>query len=356
MALHRILRSAPVALTGLALAGLTLTTGLGSARAAGITGAGATFPAPVYAKWAESYRAETGNALNYQAIGSGGGIRQIKGKTVDFGASDDPLPGAELEKDGLVQFPAVIGGVVPVINLPGVEPGRMVLTGEVLGRLYTGAITRWDDPAITALNPSIKLPSTAVTQIYRSDSSGTTAVFTDYLAKTSADFKAKVGSGKTVDWPAGVGGKGNAGVAANVSKLGGSIGYVEYAYAKQNKLSHTALVNANGKIVQPDNESFAAAAADADWSAAPGFGISLNDQKGDGAWPITSASFILMPRVAPKADQAAETLKFFQWAFTKGDRLALELDYVPLPKKTIGLITDSWKSIQDGKGNAVLAQ
>ncbi len=356
MALHSIFRSAPAALTGLALAGLTLTTGLNSANAAGITGAGATFPAPVYAKWAEAYRAETGHTLNYQAIGSGGGIRQIKGKTVDFGASDDPLPGAELDKDGLVQFPAVIGGVVTVVNLPGVEPGKMVLNGEVLGKLYAGSITKWDDPAIQALNPSIKLPSTAVTQIYRSDSSGTTAVFTDYLAKTSSDFKDKVGAGKTVNWPAGVGGKGNAGVAANVSKLGGSIGYVEYAYAKQNKLSHTALINAEGKTVQPDNASFAAAAADADWSAAPGFGISLNNQKGEAAWPITSASFILMHKVSPKPDQSSETLKFFQWAFTKGDKLALELDYVPLPAKTIGLVTESWKEIQDGKGNAVLAQ
>lgn len=356
MASHRIFRSAPAALTGLALAGLTLTTGLGTAQAAGITGAGATFPAPVYAKWAEAYLAETGHTLNYQAIGSGGGIRQIKGKTVDFGASDDPLPGEELAKDGLVQFPALIGGVVPVVNLPGVEPGKMVLNGEVLGKLFAGVITKWDDAAIKALNPSLTLPSSAVTQIYRSDSSGTTAVFTDYLAKTSADFKGKVGAGKTVDWPAGVGGKGNAGVAANVSKLAGSIGYVEYAYAKQNKLSHTALINAEGKTVQPDNQSFAAAAADADWSAAPGFGISLNNQKGANAWPITSASFILMHKNSPKPDQAAESLKFFNWAFNKGSQMALELDYVPLPQKTIGLVVDSWKQIQDGKGNAVLAQ
>ncbi len=356
MALHSIFRTAPAALTGLALAGLTLTTGLATAQAAGITGAGATFPAPVYAKWAEAYRAETGNTLNYQAIGSGGGIRQIKGKTVDFGASDDPIPGDELTKDGLVQFPAIIGGVVPVVNLPGVEPGKMVLTGEVLGKLYAGSITKWDDPAIKALNPSVNLPSTAVTQIYRSDSSGTTAVFTDYLAKASAEFKDKVGAGKTVNWPAGVGGKGNAGVAANVSKLAGSLGYVEYAYAKQNKLSHTALVNANGKTVQPDNDSFAAAAADADWSAAPGFGISLNNQKGDNAWPITSASFILMHKASPKPDQAAEALKFFSWAFSKGGKLALDLDYVPLPAKTIGLVSESWKQIQDEMGNAVLAQ
>ena len=356
MALHSIFRSAPAAITGLALAGFTLTTGLGSAHAAGITGAGATFPAPVYAKWAEAYRAETGHTLNYQAIGSGGGIRQIKGKTVDFGASDDPLPGDELAKDGLVQFPAIIGGVVPVVNVPGIGPGKMVLNGDVLGKLYAGVITKWDDPAIKALNPSLTLPSTAVTQIYRSDSSGTTAVFTDYLAGTSPEFKAKVGSGKTVNWPAGVGGKGNAGVAANVSKLAGSLGYVEYAYAKQNKLSHTALINANGKTVQPDNATFAAAAADADWSAAPGFGISLNNQKGDEAWPITSASFILMHKASPKPDQATEALKFFSWAFNKGGNLALDLDYVPLPRKTIDLVVDSWKQIQDNKGNAVLAQ
>lgn len=356
MALHSIFRSAPAAITGLALAGLTFTTGLGHAHAQGITGAGATFPAPVYAKWAEAYKAETGKTLNYQAIGSGGGIRQIKGKTVDFGASDDPIPGAELEKDGLVQFPAVIGGVVPVINVPGVEPGKLVLDGDLLGKLFAGLIAKWDDPAIQKLNPDVKLPSTAVTQVYRSDSSGTTAVFTDYLAKSSADFKDKVGAGKTVNWPAGVGGKGNAGVAANVSKIGGALGYVEYAYAKQNKLSHTALINANGKTVQPDNASFAAAAADADWKAAPGFGISLNNQKGDATWPITSASFILMHKVSPKPDQAAEALKFFHWAFAKGDKLALDLDYVPLPPKTIELVVESWKDVQDDKGNAVLAQ
>jgi phosphate transport system substrate-binding protein len=349
MARQHLVRLLPIAVTGLALAA-SITT----ASAASITGAGATFPAPVYAKWAEAYKAETGHALNYQAIGSGGGIRQIKGKTVDFGASDDPLPGDELTKDGLIQFPAVIGGVVPVVNVPGVEPGKMTLTGELLGKLFAGTIKKWNDPEVVKLNPGLKLPSTAVTQVYRSDSSGTTAVFTDYLEKASADFKTRVGSGKTVNWPSGIGGKGNAGVAANVSKIGGALGYVEYAFAKQNKLSHTALVNAAGKTVQPDNRTFAAAAADADWTTAPGFGISLNDQKGADAWPITSATFILMHRKAEKPEQSAETLKFFDWAMTKGEKLALDLDYVPLPKKTIERVTASWKEIQDQNGKAVL--
>ncbi len=342
-------------LISVSAAGLALTGMLATASAASITGAGATFPAPVYAKWAEAYKAATGNTLNYQAIGSGGGIRQIKSKTVDFGATDDPLTGEELAKDQLVQFPAVVGGVVPVVNLPGVEPGKMVLTGELVGKLFSGAIAKWDDPAIKALNPDLKLPATAVTQVYRSDSSGTTAVFTDYLAKASPDFKTKVGSGKTVNWPAGIGGKGNAGVAANVSKVAGAIGYVEFSYAKQNKLSHTALKNAVGKVVQPDNETFAAAAANADWRSTPGFGISLNDQKGDKAWPITSATFILMHRKADKPTQSMDALKFFQWAFANGAQLALDLDYVPLPKPTIQLVTESWKEIQDTGGKTILA-
>lgn len=314
------------------------------ATAAEITGAGATFPAPIYAKWAEAYKAATGTALNYQAIGSGGGVKQIRAKTVDFGASDDPMKGPDLEKDGLLQFPAIIGGVVPVVNLQGVKPGELKLNGAVIGDIFRSAITKWNDPAIAALNPGVKLPSSAITLVYRSDSSGTTAAFTDYLAQVSAQFKADVGSGKTVNWKSGVGGKGNAGVAANVSKIGGAIGYVEYAYAKQNKMTHAALVNRDGKTVQPSDETFAAAAAKADWKAAPGFGVNLNNQPGEKAWPITSASFILIHRDVEKVERVTEALKFFDWAMKNGQKLALELDYVPLPASVVGEIQAAWRS------------
>lgn len=335
--------------------GSALALAAAAASAANITGAGATFPAPVYAKWAEAYKAASGNALNYQAIGSGGGIKQINAKTVDFGASDDPVKGADLDKGGLLQFPAIIGGIVPVVNVPGIGPGQMVLAGNVLADIFRGAVTKWNDPAIAKLNPSLKLPATAITLVYRSDSSGTTAGFTRYLAEVSADFDKSVGKGKTVDWPTGVGGKGNAGVAANVTKIAGSVGYVEYAYAKQNKLAHVSLVNKAGKAVQPDDKSFAAAAAGADWSKAPGFGISLNNQADPAAWPITSASFILMPRVAPKPDRAAEALKFFKWAFENGSKLATDLDYVPLPEAVIRQVSASWAGIKGADGKPVLA-
>ena len=301
-------------LTGTALAIVASS----AALAVEITGAGATFPAPVYAKWAEAYKAKTGHSLNYQAIGSGGGVKQITAKTVDFGASDDPMPGAELTSGNLLQFPAVIGGVVPVVNIPGVTPGKMVLTGETLAAIYSGQIKKWNDPAIAKTNASLTLPDLAITVVYRSDSSGTTAVFTGYLAEVSANFKTAVGAGKTVNWPAGIGGKGNAGVAANVSKIGGSLGYVEYAFAKQNKLAHAALINKDGKTVQPDDLTFAAAAAKADWSKAPGFGISLNNQPGADSWPITSASFILMHIAPSDPARSAEVLKFFRWALTEG--------------------------------------
>ena len=317
-----------------------------AAAAADITGAGASFPAPVYAKWAEVYKAKTGNAINYQAIGSGGGVKQIKGKTVDFGASDDPVPGADLEKSGLIQFPAVIGGVVPVVNVEGVGPGKMILDANVIAAIYSGKVKKWNDPAIAKLNSGLKLPDQAITPVYRSDSSGTTAVFTTYLAEIVPQFKSDVGAGKTVNWPSGLGGKGNAGVAANVSKLGGSIGYVEYAYAKQNKLSHTGLVNKAGKIVQPDEKTFAAAAAGADWSKAPGLGISLNNQAAGDAWPVTSATFILMHKNPKDAKQSAEVLKFFKWALAEGKDLAKELDYVPMPDSTIPLIEATWKEIK----------
>ena len=325
-----------------------------SAQAADITGAGATFPAPIYAKWAEAYKAATGNALNYQAIGSGGGVKQINSKTVDFGASDDPMKGADLEKNGLVQFPAIIGGIVPVMNLEGVQPGQLKLTGKVLADLYRGAITKWDDAAIAALNPGVKLPSTAVTLVYRSDSSGTTAGFTDYLAQVSPEFKDKVGAGKTVNWPAGLGGKGNAGVAASVTKIKGSLGYVEYAYAKQNKMTHAAMVNRDGKAVQPDEKTFAAAAANADWNSAPGFGVILNDQPGADAWPITSASFILMHKTADKPERSVEALKFFKWSLENGQKMATELDYVPLPANVVKQIEASWSQIRDASGKPVM--
>ncbi|MEI8303445.1 MAG: phosphate ABC transporter substrate-binding protein PstS [Burkholderiales bacterium] len=328
-----------------------LTAGIAQAQ---ITGAGATFPAPIYAKWAEAYKAASGVALNYQAIGSGGGIKQIQAKTVDFGATDDPLSVDELSKGGLVQFPAVIGGVVPVVNLAGVKPGEMKLTGTVLADIFRGQIKTWNDPAIAQLNPGVKLPATAITLVYRSDSSGTTYVFTDYLAQVSSAFKAAPGSGKTVNWPTGLGGRGNAGVAANVTKIDGAVGYVEYAYAKQNKMIHTALVNRDGKVVQPDDLTFAAAANRVDWKSEPGFGVNLNNQPGAEAWPITSATFILMYRAAGDAKRSAEALKFFKWAMNSGQKMAVDLDYVPLPPSVVKLIEASWNDIRDASGKPVL--
>jgi phosphate transport system substrate-binding protein len=328
--------------------------GISAVQAQDITGAGATFPAPVYAKWAEAYKAATGAQLNYQAIGSGGGIKQIVAKTVDFGASDDPLSGEDLTKNGLLQFPAVIGGVVAVFNVPGIGANQMVLNGAVLGDIYRGSIKTWNDPALAKLNPSLKLPDTAITLIYRSDSSGTTAVFTDYLAQTNAAFKASPGAGKTVNWPAGVGGRGNAGVAANVSKIAGSIGYVEYAYAKQNKMPYAAMLNRDGKRVEADDLTFAAAADKADWNAEPGFGISLNNQAGEKAWPMTSASFILMHKAATDPKRSAEALKFFKWSLANGGKLATDLDYVPMPANVVKQIENSWKDIKDASGKAVL--
>ena len=332
--------------TSLFIAGAAFAAAPFAAAAADITGAGASFPAPVYAKWAERYKAKTGNAVNYQAIGSGGGVKQIKGKTVDFGASDDPVSGDELDKSGLIQFPAVIGGVVPVVNIEGVAPGKMVLDANVIAAIYSGKVKKWNDPAIAKLNGGLELPDQAITPVYRSDSSGTTAVFTTYLAEIVPQFKSDVGAGKTVNWPSGLGGKGNAGVAANVSKLRGSIGYVEYAYAKQNKLSHTGLVNKAGKVVQPDEKTFAAAAAGADWSKAPGLGISLNNQVAPDAWPVTSATFILMHKHPADAKQSTEVLKFFKWALAEGQDLAKDLDYVPMPAATIPLIEATWKEIK----------
>jgi phosphate transport system substrate-binding protein len=327
---------------------------ISAVQAQDITGAGATFPAPVYAKWAEAYKAATGAQLNYQAIGSGGGIKQIVAKTVDFGASDDPLSGEDLTKNGLLQFPAVIGGVVAVFNVPGIGANQLVLNGAVLGEIYRGAIKTWNDPALAKLNPSLKLPDSAITLIYRSDSSGTTAVFTDYLAQTNPAFKTSPGAGKTVNWPAGVGGRGNAGVAANVTKIAGAIGYVEYAYAKQNKIPFAAMLNRDGKRVEADDLTFAAAADKADWNSEPGFGISLNNQAGEKAWPITSASFILMHKAATDPKRSAEALKFFRWSLANGGKLAVDLDYVPLPASVVKQIENSWKDVKDASGKAVL--
>jgi phosphate transport system substrate-binding protein len=315
-----------------------------SAFAADITGAGATFPFPIYSKWADAYKKETGNGLNYQSIGSGAGIKQIQAKTVTFGATDAPLKAEQLEKDGLVQWPMVMGAIVPVVNLEGVKPGELVLDGETLANIYLGKITKWDDPAIKKLNASVKLPSDAIAVVRRSDGSGTTFNFTDYLSKASADWKSKVGSNTAVEWPVGVGAKGNEGVAGNVGQTKNSIGYVEYAYAKQNKLTYTALVNKAGKTVQPTVEAFQAAASNADWAKAPGYYVILTDQPGEKSWPITASTFILMHKEPTDKAASAEAIKFFKWAFAKGDKMAEELDYIPMPDAVVKLIEKTWSS------------
>lgn len=325
-----------------------------SAVAADITGAGATFPYPIYSKWAESYKAATGNGLNYQSIGSGGGIKQIKAKTVDFGASDMPLKAEDLEAEGLIQFPAIMGGVVPIVNLDGITPGQLKMTPEVLANIYLGKIVKWNDAQIRALNLSIKLPDQDITVVHRSDGSGTTFLWTDFLSKTNADFKTVVGAGTAVKWPAGVGGKGNEGVAANVQRIKGSIGYVEYAYAKKNKMSHTQVQNRDGLFVQPDDETFKAAAAGADWAKTPGMGVVLTNQAGKASWPITGASFILLHKSQASAERAKEVLKFFEWSYKNGGAMATELDYVAMPPAVIKLVMDSWKAnVKDASGKAV---
>ncbi|MCS3764126.1 phosphate ABC transporter substrate-binding protein PstS [Bradyrhizobium centrosematis] len=312
------------------------------ALAADITGAGATFPFPIYSKWADAYKKETGNGLNYQSIGSGGGIKQIQAKTVTFGASDAPLKAEQLEKDGLVQWPMVMGAIVPVVNLEGVKPGELVFDGETLANIYLGKITKWDDAAIKKLNPSAKLPSEAITVVRRSDGSGTTFNFTNYLSKASADWKSKVGEGTAVEWPVGVGAKGNEGVSGNISQTKNSIGYVEYAYAKQNKLTYTGLVNKAGKLVQPTVEAFQAAASNADWAKAPGYYVILTDQPGEKSWPITAATFILMHKSATDKAASQEAIKFFRWAFKNGGKAAEELDYIPMPDSVVQLIEKTW--------------
>jgi len=326
------------------------------ASAVDITGAGATFPYPVYAKWAEAYKAKSGNGMNYQSIGSGGGIKQIKAKTVDFGASDAPLKLEELEKEGLVQFPTVMGGVVPVVNLEGIKPGELKLSAKTLADIYLGKIKKWNEPAIADLNKGLKLPDSEITVVNRSDGSGTTFIFTNYLSKVSTEWKDKVGNATSVSWPAptGAGGKGNEGVASFVQRLKGSIGYVEYAYAKQNKLTFTLLQNRDGQFVAPDEKSFQAAAAGADWKNAPGFYEILTDEPGKTSWPITGATFILMHKSQANADKAKEVLRFFDWAYQDGDKMALDMDYIPMPDAVVKLVQTEWKNkIKDSGGKPI---
>ena len=315
---------------------------ISSAMAADISGAGATFPYPIYSKWADAYKKETGNGMNYQSIGSGAGIKQIQAKTVTFGASDSPLKAEALEKNGLVQWPQVMGALVAVVNLEGIQPGELVLDGSTLADIYLGKVKTWDDAAIKKLNPTAKLPSAAITVVRRSDGSGTTFLWTNYLSKVSAEWKAKAGEVTAVEWPAGVGAKGNEGVAGNVAQTKNSIGYVEYAYAKQNKLTYTAIINKAGKTVQPTVPAFQAAAASADWANAPGYYQILTDQAGDTSWPITGATFILMHKQPADKAAAAEALKFFSWSFEKGGKLAEELDYIPMPEGVVKLIKATW--------------
>ena len=338
--------------------GITTVTALvfagASQAAATITGAGATFPYPIYAKWAEAYKAQSGASMNYQSIGSGGGIKQITARTVNFGASDMPLTPEKLEKDGLMQFPTVIGGVVPVINVAGIADGTLKLDGETLANIYLGKITRWDDPALVAMNKDIRLPAENITVVHRSDGSGTTFIFTNYLSKASPEWKSAVGEGTAVSWKAGTGGKGNEGVASYVQRIKGSIGYVEYAYALQNRMNPVQMKNRDGQFVMPGEVSFKAAAANAQWDKAPGFYEILTDEPGKESWPISGATFILMHKMQEDAATAREVLKFFDWAYTNGSKLASDLDYVPLPENVQNLIRKAWKNqIRDTSGSSL---
>ena len=336
----------------IAVATLSLCLGSGLAAAQDVTGAGATFPAPIYAQWADAYNKATGARINYQSVGSGAGIRQIRAKTVDFGATDMPLTDADLAKDGMIQFPTVIGGVVPVVNIKGVTPGQIRLTGAVLGDIFLGKITRWNDAAILALNAGVPLPDAAITPVRRADGSGTTFIFTNYLSKVNAEWKAKVGEGTAVNWPVGAGGKGNEGVSAFVQRLPNSIGYVEYAYAKQNKMSHVLLRNKDGVYVGPDDSTFKAAAAGADWSKT--FYQILTEQPGKDSWPITGATYILMYKTQDKPANATNSLKFFDWAYVNGDKMADDLDYVPLPASVKNLVRKQWAdNLKDAAGKAI---
>ena len=340
----------------IAAAALAAAAFVAPASALDISGAGATFPYPIYAKWADAYKKETGSGLNYQSIGSGGGIKQIQAKTVTFGASDMPLKGEQLEKDGLVQFPTVMGGVVPGVNIEGIKSGDVVLDGPTLAKIFLGEVKTWNDPAIAKLNPNAKLPSQAIVVVHRSDGSGTTFLFTDYLSKVSADWKSKVGANTAVEWPVGLGAKGNEGVANNVTQTKGSIGYVEYAYAKQNKMTSLNMMNKDGKAVAPTAEAFKAAAASADWGGTPGFGVILTNQAGPTSWPLAGATFILMHKQPKDTAAAAEALKFFAWAYAKGDKMAEELDYVPMPDTVVGAIEKAWaQQIKDASGKPLYA-
>jgi phosphate transport system substrate-binding protein len=322
------------------------------ASAQDVTGAGASFPAPVYAKWADAYNKASGARINYQSVGSGAGMKQIKSKTVDFGASDAPLQDDELAKDGLIQFPTVIGGVVPVVNIVGITPGQIKLTGELLGDIYLGKITKWNDAALTTLNPGVPLPAADIAVVRRADGSGTSFNFTNYLSKVNPEWKAKVGEGTAVNWPVGAGGKGNEGVSAFVQRLPNSIGYVEYAYAKQNKMSYVLLKNKAGVFVPPDDLNFKAAAAGADWNKT--FFQVLTDQPGKDAWPITAATFIMMHKVQDKPVNASNSLKFFDWAYNNGDKMAADLEYVPMPDPVKALVRKAWTdNLKDGTGKAI---
>jgi phosphate transport system substrate-binding protein len=326
----------------------------GAVSAAEISGAGATFPYPIYAKWADAYKKETGIGLNYQSIGSGGGIQQIRTRTVTFGASDMPLEPKELEALDCVQFPTVMGGVIPVVNLPDVKPGEMVLDGPTLAKIYLGEIKKWNDPAIAKLNPTMKLPSTAIAVVERSDGSGTTFIFTNYLSKVSPEWKAKVGSSTSVQWPAGIGAKGNEGVAGQTKQIPGAIGYVEYSYVQQNHMTYTKLVNKDGNAVDPVASAFEAAAADADWLGTPGFGVLLTNQPGAESWPIAGATFILFPRNPKDPAAAKEALKFFSWAYAHGGKMAEELGYLPMPEKVQAAVRQSWAKEIRGPGGKPL--
>lgn len=335
-----------IAITSLSLSGC-----LTASFAQDVTGAGATFPAPLYSKWADSYHKAFGARMNYQSVGSGAGLNQIRAKTVDFGASDMPLRDEQLAKDGLVQFPTVIGGVVPVVNIKGVSPGQMKLTGQVLGDIYLGKITKWNDAALTALNPDVQLPDAAISVVRRADGSGTSFIFTNYLSKVNAEWQSKVGEGTAVNWPTGAGGKGNEGVAAFVTRLPNSIGYVEYAYVKQNKMTYTLLKNKDGNFSAPDDANFKAAAAGANW--AKSFYQVLTEQPGKDSWPLTGATFIMMQKVQEKPANATSALKFFDWAFNNGDKVAEELEYVALPDAVKSLVRKQWAEIKDASGKVI---
>ena len=324
-----------------------------AASAADVSGAGATFPYPIYAKWADAYKTKTGVGMNYQSIGSGGGIKQIKANTVDFGASDKPLTPEELNEAGLVQFPMVMGAIVPVVNLAGVKPGEMKLTGKVLAEIYLGHIKQWNDPQIAALNKGVKLPGSAITVVHRSDGSGTTFNFAYYLNAVDSDWS-KVGVDTAIEWPTGLGGKGNEGVSALVGQTQGSIGYVEYAYALQNKLTYADMINKDGKVVSPSVESIQAAASNADWAKAPGYYLILADQPGAKSWPMTAATFILMHKTQAKPEVAKEVLNFFGWCYDQGDKMAEELAYVPMPGNVVQMVKKSWSEIKDSSGKPVL--